>query len=147
MIDYTDLKRTNQSLQTNPFDRYMGHKIIGLDEGESVLMLEATGDTHSNSRGDVHKGVLYGMADSAMGVACATVGKKVVTLELSMNYFMPTTIDSRILAKGHVVHSGGKTLVCTCDFFDEKNRCLGAAKGTFFVIGTVPIDDPRFIRS
>ena len=147
MIDYTNLERANRSLQTNPFDRYMEYKIVELAEGESVLIMEMTGSKFSNSQGYVHGGVLYGMADSVMGVACSTVGKRVVTLELSMNYFLPTAIDSSVVAKGHVVHNGRKTLVCTCDFFDKNNCCLGKAKGTFFVIGMVPTDDKRFIRS
>ncbi len=130
-----DLEEVNWQLHENPFDAYMDFRIERIEEGgRAELSFYPKKENFANGKGIMHGGGLYALADSAMGVACYSLGKPVVSLDLSLNYLAAVQVDCRILAKAAVVHNGRKTMVCTCDFYDENGRHLGYAKGTFFVI-------------
>ena len=83
----------------------------------------------------VHGGVLFSLADSTAGASCVSFGKKVVTLNSSINYIKPMGVG-KIIAKGEVVHKGNKTMVSNVNVYDSStNSLLCTGTFTFFVIG------------
>jgi acyl-CoA thioesterase len=92
-------------------------------------------DIHTNLYGAVHGGALASLADTAMGIACATVGKRVVTLEFNMNYIRSAIVQPAIEAIGVVIHNGSSTMVTECEILDQENALLAKARATFFIIG------------
>lgn len=131
-----DLEEINRKFHQNPFDAYSEFWIQEVHAtGKAVLTFLPKKERFANGKGIMHGGALYALADSAMGVACFGMGKEVVSLDLSMNYLSVVRTDQLVTATAQVIHNGKKTMVCTCDFYDENGRHLGFGKGTFFVIG------------
>lgn len=140
-------RTVDAGLQQNPFDRYMDFHVAKVGEEGVVLTFNNAGDRFNNPNGTLYGGILYSLADSAMGTACTLKGKAVLTLDLSMNYFAPAHPDSLIRAVAHVLHNGRTTMAAVCDFYDEKERYLAHGKGTFFVtesIGTPVAEGDEF---
>jgi uncharacterized protein (TIGR00369 family) len=133
----TDVEKVEESLRQSPFDIWIGFHVIEVHSGSVVLEFHNEGETWCNPNHTVHGGVLYSMADSAMGAACSVLGKSTLTLELSMNYYLPTLPDSTIRAVAKVTHNGKSMMSGICDFYDEQRRYLAHGTGAYFVTGAV----------
>jgi len=69
----------------NPYVNLLDINLEQLDEGYAELSMPIM-NKHTNLYNVAHGGALASLADTCMGVACATTGKKVVTLEMNMNF-------------------------------------------------------------
>ena len=106
-----------------------------VDDGE--IHLELLPDTrHANLYSMTHGGVLTTMADTAMGAKCLELGKRVVTVSLTINFMHPMMTGTRIKTEACVLHDGHKTMVCECRLVDANGKLCAKADATFFVIGT-----------
>jgi acyl-CoA thioesterase len=119
----------------NSFVNLLQMDIVDVGEGRVKLAMPVNQDIHTNLYGAVHGGALASLADTAMGIACATVGKRVVTFELNMNYIRGAIVQPAIKAIGIVIHNGSRTIVTECEILDQENALLAKARATFFVIG------------
>ena len=70
----------------NQFISYCGITIDAVKCGEATLSLVVDNTKHTNQYGFTHGGALEALADIALGVACETVGKRVMTLSFNMNF-------------------------------------------------------------
>ena len=125
------LDRNGEVLKTLIIDNITIEKA---ENGQSELSLNTTNDM-LNVHNMVHGGVLFSLADSTAGASCVSFGKKVVTLNSSINYIKPMGIG-KIIAKGEVVHKGNNTMVSNVSVYDSStNSLLCTGTFTFFVIG------------
>lgn len=120
--------------QKNSFVRLLKLQIVNIEEGEFTLAIDVE-DIHTNFYGIAHGGALMSIADTAMGGACLSCNKKVVTLSCTMNFIKAAPLESRIIAAGKVIHNGSRTMACEVEIKNEKGELLGKASGSFFVIG------------
>jgi uncharacterized protein (TIGR00369 family) len=120
------------------FERFLKPELTELSEGESTLTMKI-GTEHLNSAQMIHGGVLASLADLAMGVACITYDKQVVTSDLHVVYIANVTAGGTIRALGSVLHNGKTLIRATCSILDDKNRLLVSAQATYFVIGPLAI--------
>ncbi|MHC1746535.1 MAG: PaaI family thioesterase [Negativicutes bacterium] len=124
----------------NPFVKLLQITIAHLEEGSAVLDMPVLEDKHTNLFNVAHGGALAGLADTAMGVACATLRKKVLTLEMNMNFIRAATPQKAIRARGRVLHNGNSTIVAEAEIFDSTDTLLLIARGTFFVVGEFSVE-------
>lgn len=124
----------------NPFVGLLQMQIDDIREGEADLSMPVIYEVHTNLFKMVHGGALASLADTAMGVACATLGKRVVTLEMNMNFIRSAGLGATIKAAGKVIHDGKATLVVECDLTDSSDTLLVKARGTFFVVGQFDLE-------
>lgn len=75
------------------------------------------------------------LCDMAMGAACLSVGKKVVTLDFNINILKSIDMEDAAIVKGMIIHNGRSTVVAECEVFNKDNKLCAKARGTFFVIG------------
>jgi len=129
----------------NPFVKLLKITIAHLEEGTAVLEMPVLEDTHTNLFKVAHGGALAGLADTAMGVACATLGKKVLTLEMNMNFIRAATPQKAIRARGRVLHNGNSTMVAETEIFDSSDTLLLSARGTFFVVGELSAEGEQSV--
>ena len=129
------LKELHKVYRPNSFVNLLQISIVEMEEGMAKLTMPILGDKHTNLYDVAHGGALASLADTAMGVACATTGKKVVTLEMNMNFIRAAEPQEAITAIGRVVHNGGSTIVAETDIVDGMSNLLLKARGTFFVTG------------
>lgn len=118
----------------NVFAKYMGMRIINIFQGESIVSMEVT-KKHTNIQGEIHGGGLVSLADMAMGLACNSLGKKLVTLDLSISFIHRAGEGDIIKAHSRVIHNGKSTMVVASDIKDASENLLAKARATFFVIG------------
>ncbi len=124
-------------LQQNPFDAQMDYRLEDIREGMVTLSLYMRDDIFQNSRGAVHGGVLYGLSDTVMGAACFSMGKRVTTMGLQINYLRPAKVNTRVIGVGKVRQAGHHIMRTECDFHAEDGHTLAHCEGTFFVLQDV----------
>ena len=118
----------------NPFVQYLHMDILNIGSGEVRLALQVVHE-HTNVYKIAHGGVLMSMGDTAMGAACLSCRKRVVTLDFHMNFIRAVPTGQQVIARGRVVHNGSRTMVCECDLLDEAGQVFAKSSGTFFVTG------------
>ena len=119
----------------NPFVQFLEMKIADLKEGYSELIMPVDTEKHTNLYNLAHGGALASLADTAMGIACATIGNKVVTLDMNMNFIKGAKPQMGLKGVGKVIHTGRTTMVAEADIIDEDGNLILKARGTFLVIG------------
>src|ERR1700710_2160631 len=118
-----------------PLGDLMGFHAVSIDPGEAVIEI-AAGPQHYNPMGTVHGGVCCTLADTAMGIAHASLledGESSTSLEIKINFVRPVWKDT-LTAKGKAVKHGRTVSVMECDVFDGKNRLVARASGTFMTL-------------
>lgn len=110
-IDKTQRERmelVKKLVNDSPFYRRIGMKFVSYTEGMAVVEISFDAQTHANVYGTAHGGVIAAAADSACGLALATLlesGQTAVTIDLRVSYLAP--FDGGVLtAQGEVVHKG-----------------------------------------
>ncbi len=123
-----------KKLRNNPFQHFVGIKVLKLGGGKSLLQLELK-EHHFNLYGIPHGGVHATLLDIAMGTAASfpdSSGREVdsVTLNLSVDYIAPPS--SRILiAKGKVTKKGKSIAYCTAEIFGEDKTLIASGRSIF----------------
>lgn len=132
----TKLKERLKNLgYRNPFIGHLQIQGVDVKEGEAVLSMPVIQEVHGNIFGVAHGGAIAALADTAMGVVCATLGKKTVTIDMNINYIHSATHGETITAFAKAVHNGQHTIVVEAEHRNDAGRLLALARGTFFVTG------------
>jgi len=118
----------------NFFAKYLGMEIVEIGKGDCVVSMLVT-EKHTNIRKVVHGGALVSLADMAMGLACASLGRRVVTLDLNISFMRRAKEGDTVKAFTRVLHKGKTTTVVSGSILDEAGKLLAEARGTFFVTG------------
>lgn len=87
-----------------------------------------------NNLGVAHGGYIFGLADTAAGIAAMTNGGNVVTVDSNISYFKPAKGD-RIIAKANALKVGKTISVFEVEIQDEKSDMVARASMTFYNIG------------
>lgn len=136
VLRFTKIKEyLNKHYHHNSFVNLLKMQIDAVSEGRVEMTMPVCSDIHTNLYGAAHGGAIASLADTAMGIACATLKKRVVTLDLNINYLRGVTVQPSIRAISAVIHNGSRTIVTECEISDGENVLLAKARGTFFVIG------------
>ena len=117
----------------DPFVSMLGIEIHAVSPGRSELRLDVL-PKHTNLFDIAHGGVFLSLADTAMGVACVTLDKMVVTLEMNMNFVRSAGIGETLRGIATVIHNGRTTMVVECDVQNSKGELLARGRGTFIVV-------------
>lgn len=128
--------------KVNSFVNLLEMKLSHIEPGMAELIMPIDPAKHTNLYSVAHGGALASVADTAMGVACASLGRRVVTLELNMNFIKAPDPGTEVRAVGRVIHNGRKTLVVECDILGSADVLYGKARGTFYVVGQFDIPLP-----
>ena len=104
---------------TNEFVKHCGIIIDDVECGVSHLHMDIKSDIHTNITGYVHGGALNTLANTAVGVACCTVGARTVTLNITTDFISNLQAGHTAWAESRVKHRGHSTIVLTCDIFEK----------------------------
>lgn len=118
--------------EANPFLALLGVRVTEYERGRVRLDMDVKHE-HTNVHHIAHGGVAATMVDTAMGIACFTCDKGVVTLEMNLSFISPVC-EGRVYAEGEVIHNGKHTMVCEGRVFDGKGTLCLKSTGTFFVV-------------
>lgn len=136
----TDPKIPTEQLHTflfqNPFVTLLQIQPVELQAGKAVLSMPVNNE-YTNYNHSAHGGALAALADTTMGMACATTGKKVVTLDINLNYIRNIPCLESLTAIATLLHNGSRTMVAETNIFNSANQLVVSARATFFVTGTI----------
>ncbi len=124
-----------KTYEINALVNLLDMKIKDIEMGKAILTMKISAQKHTNLYKVVHGGALASLADTVMGVVCATVGKRVITLDMNMNYIKNIGPGETAIAVGRILHNGNKTMVVEAELFNESDNLLVKARATFFVTG------------
>ena len=118
-----------------PFAELLGMRAKSIGDGRARFEL-AVEAKHLNPNGTLHGGVVYSLADSAMGRALASVlpeGEKHYSFDLKLNFISTGRIGERLRAVARVLHSGRRTGVTECRVEGQDGRLVATATATFII--------------
>ncbi len=122
----------NEFYEANPFLELLGVRVTSYERGFVRLDMDVKHE-HTNVHRIAHGGVAATMVDTAMGIACFTCDKGVVTLDMHTSFIRPV-LEGRVYATGKVIHNGKHTMVCEGTVYGEDGTLCLKADGTFFVV-------------
>ena len=111
---------------------FFGISIKYLAEGRAVAEVSVKED-YSNSQGIAHGGITATLVDTVMGVAIFTLNRRVVTLEMNLNYLAPARAGDTLTAEARVVHKGSNTAVSEAEVYNQQKTLVAKSRGTFFI--------------
>lgn len=117
-----------------PFAELLGMRAKSVGDGQARFELDVEAK-HLNPNGVLHGGVIYSLADTAMGAALFSrldPGEQCATLEIKMSYLVPVTAGS-IATDAVVVQRTKRIGVIEAKVFDDGDRLIALATGTFYI--------------
>ena len=126
-----------------PLGRLLGVRRKRTGTGGWHFLLTVRRD-HMNPYGLVHGGVVYSLADYAMGAALARgldPGERCATLEIKINYLAPVS-GGTLRAEARVVERTRRIGVLEGRVYDDQDRLVALATGSFYIQTPSPSSSP-----
>ena len=117
-----------------PFAELLGMRAKSIGDGRARFEL-AVEAKHLNPHGTLHGGVVYSLADSAMGAALFSQlgpGELCATLEIKMHYLQAVT-GGALAAEAAVVDRTKRIGVMEAKVYGDGDRLVALATGTFYI--------------
>lgn len=96
------------------------------------LRMQVT-ESSLNGFGCVHGGALFGLADTAAGVAAFTDGRHYVTQSGNF-HFIGNVSSGRVSAEGKVIHRGKTICIVEVKVYSEEGKLLGDGTYDMFAV-------------
>ncbi len=107
-------------------------KILELKKQYCVMEAEIT-ENSLNYVNIVHGGFIFGLADTAGGIAALTSGRKVVTVNANIDYFLPAE-GKKLKAVATCLKDGKRLAVYEVNIYDDKNDKVAHVGLSYFYI-------------
>ncbi len=136
MINNIEITKENMLKHFDSFSGFIKHNNIHIEslEDDKAILYVDVNDNSLNPGGIVHGGLLFGLADSAMGTLAYLAKKAAVTIDSNINYLKP--------CKGNVVKcvatpvKVGKTIaVYKAEIYNEKEELSAVVTANYMFIG------------
>jgi uncharacterized protein (TIGR00369 family) len=114
-----------------PLAGLVGFTVTSIERGRVVVEF-SPGDQHTNPMDTVHGGVLCTLADTAMGLAHAsllTPEQSYATVEIKINFLKPVRRE-KLRAIGTVVKAGKTLVLLECDLLNDGGALVARALST-----------------
>lgn len=114
-----------------PMGETMGFWTERLEAGAAVVVIE-TDDRHANVMGVTHGGLIFMLADTAVGLAHLGLlrdGEAGTTVEMKINFLRPVW-NTRLRAEARTIQRGSTLSLLECDVYDAKERLVARATAT-----------------
>lgn len=108
------------------FIEYCDIKAESIEEGKLYVDIKPC---HMNPYNMVHGGLIYTLADTAMGVSISNI-HKYVTVSCNINYIIPGKCK-RLHTEVKKIRIGNKIAYLDCKVIDENNNLISTASGVY----------------
>jgi uncharacterized protein (TIGR00369 family) len=119
-----------------PIMSTLGFTDLRPERGRVVVEMPAA-EFHYNPLGGVHGGVISTLLDTAAGCAVHStlaVGEGYTSLDLTVKFLRPVTVDSGLLTcEGTVIQRGRRTALAQARLTDEAGRLVAHATSTCMI--------------
>lgn len=121
-----------KTLSSSSVWNHMGLELKYAESGKSEVYMPVK-EEFLQIFGKVHGGILATLLDATMASAINSVLDDhvfSVTAEMKIQYLRPAT-GLYLIGKGEVIQHGKSITVCKSEIFDEQNKLVAFATGTF----------------
>ena len=133
------LESLEQRLAVGPFNRWLGFKVVKLDE--SGLELKATWKEDwvvNPDRRYTHGGILAAIIDVASDYAIAVqLGRPVPTIDIRVDYHK-AAMPGDLIAKAKVVRIGSQYSTAEAYVYDQEGALVASGRGTYYTAAPPP---------
>lgn len=120
-----------------PIMATVGMSDMRVERGRVVVEMPAA-DFHYNPLGSVHGGVISTMLDTAAGCSVHStlaVGELYTSVDLTVKFLRPVTVDSGLLTcEGTVISRGRRTALAQAQLTDAAGRLVAHATSTCLIM-------------
>lgn len=128
-------RMSDRDPHTGPFGWQLGLHYVERVRGHTRCTIDID-EAHYNPGGVAHGGVIFMLADSAMGSAVNTLlepGQRCTTAELKINYIAPVK-KGKAIASATVISKRRRLAVVTAEVHAESGELVALAQGTFAIM-------------
>ena len=127
-----DLDGLGAALQTSPFHRLLGLRLVRAEQGRVEIALPFREDLFANTDDPyIHGGVIAALIDTAACFAViAGVGRDVPTIDLRVDYFRPARRED-LRAIGTMIKGGRTLAVADAEVVGADGRVIAVGRGLF----------------
>ncbi|MBX3257989.1 MAG: hydroxyphenylacetyl-CoA thioesterase PaaI [Chitinophagaceae bacterium] len=115
------------------FGSWLGIRSLETKPGYSKLQMTIR-EEMLNPMGITHGGILFSLADTALGYACNAGGQRAVALEASISFIKASHAGDILTAETKQVHDGKATGLYIITVSNQHNETVALFKGTCFNI-------------
>ena len=127
------MESLEQRLAVGPFNRWLGFKVLKMDDNGLELKATWREDWVVNpDRRYTHGGILAAIIDVAADYAIAVqLGRPVPTIDIRVDYHK-AAMPGDLIAKAKVVRSGGQYSTAEAYVYDKDGTLVASGRGTYF---------------
>ena len=118
----------------NPFAKHIGMKLTEVRLGYAKGTVPMKKRTPECLRRNAWRMRLFSMADTIAGIAAATYGHMVTTIDTNFNYLEAIRDTTEVVCEAKVVRHGGRITVLTVEVFDDKGTLVCNGGFTYYNI-------------
>ena len=134
IYDYIDNLYLN-----NAFVQLCGIKTHSISCGKARVGLKLDPAKHTNLNGSIHGGLLMGIMDNATGIAAAAIGKRVVTVSMTVDFIKGAPVGSVVEAEAYITHRDGAMLTMSIHMYDRTHdKLMASGINSMLVIADFP---------
>lgn len=122
-----------EEMEGTGFIKTNNYKVIDVIENKSATLKAIISDSSMNPYKIVHGGFIFGLGDTAMGVAAASTGRGAVTISANINYLKKAT-GKFLIANAEILKSGKTTCYLETKIFNDKNELVATMNSTYFYV-------------
>ncbi len=115
----------------NPFAVLIGMELLEAADGHARARIRLQ-PRLTNIYGGMHGGCAFALADTLAGIAAATYGDHVTTLDASVNYMRPVTGTQYLYCEADVQRNGNKISVVCTKLMDDHGKLLIQGNFTYY---------------
>lgn len=126
-------EKLQERLTANPFNNWMGLKILSLTEEELEITLEWREEMISNPKARVtHGGIIGALIDvTADFMIAAKVGTPVPTVDMRVDYHR-AAMPGDLRAVARIIRLGGTNSVAEAFVYDGDDKLIASGRGVYF---------------
>lgn len=129
----SDEELLNKMEKEPGFFSHNNYHVVSIEKEKKVVLEANITENSLNPYGYVHGGLIFGLGDTAMGIAARSGGRPAVTQNASITYLRPS-IGKKLRAEADVIKMGKATCYLRCNFYDESNKLTATMDASYFYI-------------
>lgn len=118
--------------ETPGFIKHNNYKVEEVTNEYCKMSVELT-ENSINPNGTAHGGLMFGLADTTMGVLARTTGRNIVTINAQIDYLKPGK-GNKITCIAEPLKVGKTTAVYRSNIYNEEDTLISTVTGTFFFL-------------
>lgn len=115
-------------------ESFLELQILDIGEGK-ITFCTKIAEKHSNVYGVVHGGTLSAITDVAMGFACITLQKRIVTIDQNISFIKSAPTGSTLTTVAEVISNGNTIMRAEARIFDEQQQLIARSQASYFITG------------